>query len=65
MDDNDKLIAQRVVPLDGLQSGKVDHLFLNICYRKCGVINQIQLTRNSMYFIRFPNSKKRVEKCQA
>ena len=27
IDDNDKLIAQRVVPLDGLQSGKCQLLY--------------------------------------
>lgn len=44
VDDNDKLIAQRVVPLDGLQSGKVDHLIFLNCYRKFGIIYQIQGT---------------------
>ena len=29
IDDNDKLIAQRVVPLDGLQSGKCQLLYSN------------------------------------
>lgn len=44
VDDSDKLIGQRVVPLDGLQSGKFAHLIASDCYVKSHYIHVIERT---------------------